>query len=76
MFAKRLQVQERLTDEIASVLYNKLEAKAVGVRITARHMCMESRGICKQGTTTTTTSTKGLFKDRGGFREEFLKGIE
>lgn len=75
MFAKRLQVQERLTEEIAEALYSGLGAKAVGVRVVARHLCMESRGICKQNSQTTTTSTRGSFLPLGESRGEFLRGI-
>lgn len=56
IFARRLQVQERLTSQIADALASNLDAKGVGVVITARHMCMESRGICQQGHHTITLS--------------------
>lgn len=75
MFSKRLQVQERLTEEIAESLYSIIEAKAVGVRIVARHLCMESRGICKQNSQTTTTATKGWFSGDNNFRKEFMGGV-
>ena len=56
MYARRLQVQERLTDQIADALHKHLQPKGVGVVIKARHLCMESRGICQQGHITITTS--------------------
>lgn len=72
IYARRLQVQERMTDQIADALYKFLEPKGVGVRITARHLCMESRGICQQGHTTITTALRGVIKTEPQPREEFL----
>lgn len=73
VFARRLQVQERLTDQIADALYEHLGAKGVGVVIKARHMCMESRGICQQGHHTVTTALRGAMKDEPETRAEFLR---
>ena len=73
MYARRLQVQERLTDQIADALFEHLEAKGVGVVIKARHMCMESRGICQQGHHTVTTALRGAMKDEPDTRSEFLR---
>lgn len=73
MYARRLQVQERLTDQIADALYEHLGAIGVGVVIKARHMCMESRGICQQGHHTITTSLRGAMKDEPDTRAEFLR---
>lgn len=73
MYARRLQVQERLTDQIADALYKHLDAAGVGVVIKARHMCMESRGICQQGHHTITTSLRGAMKDEPAARSEFLE---
>ncbi|WAX22410.1 GTP cyclohydrolase I [Pseudomonas phage MiCath] len=72
MFARRLQVQERLTQQIAESLYTVLGAKGVGVVIKARHMCMESRGICQQGHHTVTTALYGVIRDEAETRAEFL----
>jgi GTP cyclohydrolase I len=72
MYARRLQVQERLTSQIAESLQENLLPKGVGVMIRARHMCMESRGICQQGHHTVTISLKGAFKDEADTRAEFL----
>ena len=71
-YSKRLQVQERLTDQIADSLFKHLEPIAVGVQIKARHMCMESRGICQQGHHTITTSLRGAMLTDPTARAEFL----
>lgn len=73
IFARRLQVQERLTVQIADALHLSILApKGVGVIIRARHMCMESRGICKQGHHTITSALRGVMQT-GEPRAEFLK---
>ena len=71
-FAKRLQVQERLTIQIANALMTHLEPKAVGVVIRCRHMCMESRGIRTPGEETVTSSMLGELQPNLGMRTEFL----
>lgn len=71
-FARRLQVQERLTDQIADALVEHLQPLGVGVLIKARHLCMESRGICQQGHHTVTTALRGAIKDEPQTRSEFL----
>ena len=71
-FARRLQVQERLTDQIADALVEHLQPLGVGVLIKARHMCMESRGICQQGHHTITTALRGAVRDEPQTRSEFL----
>lgn len=71
-FARRLQVQERLTAQIADALNDNLQPKGVGVIIKARHMCMESRGVCQQGHHTITSALRGVFKEEGITRSEFL----
>lgn len=73
MYARRLQVQERLTDQIADALYEHLDAIGVGVVIKARHMCMESRGVCQQGHHTITTSLRGAMRNEPETRAEFLR---
>ena len=73
MFARRLQVQERRTEQIADALYEHLEAHGVGVVIKARHMCMESRGVCQQGHHTITTALRGAIRDEVETRAEFLQ---
>lgn len=72
MYARRLQVQERLTNEIADAIFYGLDALGVGVLVTARHLCMESRGICQQGHTTVTSALRGVIKDSSKARSEFL----
>lgn len=72
MFARRLQVQERLTSQIAHAIEENLEPKGVGVMIKARHMCMESRGICQQGHHTITTALIGAFLTEPETRAEFM----
>lgn len=71
-FARRLQVQERMTVQIADALVEHLQPKGVGVLVRARHMCMESRGICQQGHHTVTTALRGAMKDDPRTRSEFL----
>jgi len=73
MFARRLQVQERLTNQIADALEEHLQPKGVGVIIRARHLCMESRGICQQGHHTITSALRGVLKDKPEARAEFLE---
>lgn len=73
MFAQRLQVQERLTDQIADAIMEHLSPVGVGVVIKARHLCMESRGICQQGHHTITTSLRGVMMDDDQARSEFLR---
>lgn len=72
IYARRLQVQERMTCQIADALYEHLKPKGVGVRIYARHLCMESRGICQQGHQTITTALRGVIKEQKQARDEFL----
>lgn len=73
MHARRLQVQERLTNDIAEDLWTHLRPKGVGVIVRARHLCMESRGICQQGHHTVTSSLRGVFKDDPAARGEFMR---
>lgn len=72
IYARRLQVQERLTRQIADALQEHLQPIGVGVLIKARHMCMESRGICQQGHYTVTTALHGVIKNEPDARAEFL----
>lgn len=72
-FARRLQVQERLTSQIADALNDNLNPHGVGVIVKARHMCMESRGICQQGHHTITSALRGVIKNDENARAEFLK---
>ncbi len=72
VFAKRLQVQERLTNQIAEALMEDLKAKGCAVVIKARHMCMESRGVCKQGHHTITSALRGVVMEKPEVRAEFM----
>lgn len=76
MYARRLQVQERMTDQIADALWENLLPLGVGVMIKARHMCMESRGICQQGHHTITTALRGVMRTETSARAEFLRLAE
>jgi GTP cyclohydrolase IA len=72
VFAKRLQVQERLTGQVADALMEHLSPKGAGVTIRARHLCMESRGIQKQGHETITNALRGVIYEDPRARAEFL----
>jgi len=76
VFAKRLQVQERLTNQIAHTLYEVLKPKGVGVIIEAKHMCMVMRGVEKQNSFATTSSMLGVFRKSMRTREEFLRLVQ
>jgi GTP cyclohydrolase I len=71
-FARSLQVQERLTTQVAGWLERELEPKGVGVVLEAEHLCMSLRGIQKQGATTVTSALHGLVRDDSRTRQEFL----
>ncbi|MBL7818177.1 MAG: GTP cyclohydrolase I FolE [Saprospiraceae bacterium] len=75
VFARRLQVQERLTHQILDAIQDTLQPLGVAVVIEARHMCMMMRGVQKQNSTTTTSAFTGVFKDDEKTRNEFLKLI-
>jgi GTP cyclohydrolase IA len=72
MFARRLQLQERLTEDISQVVMEEVGAKGVGVMIEARHLCMMMRGVEKQNSTMVTSSVLGVFREHLATREEFL----
>ena len=73
VFARRLQVQERLGEQIANALDEVLQPKGVGVVIEAVHLCMMMRGVEKQGSRTITSSLRGAFRDDAKTRSEFLQ---
>lgn len=73
VFARRLQVQERLGEQIANALDEVLNPKGVGVVIEAVHLCMMMRGVEKQGSRTITSSLRGAFRDDAKTRSEFLQ---
>ena len=72
MFSRRLQVQERMTENIAKTLNDMLRPKGVAVVIEGEHMCMQMRGVEKQNSYATTSSMKGIFLKDSRTREEFL----
>lgn len=73
IFARRLQVQERLTDQVADAVAEVLKPQGVGVVIEAVHLCMMMRGIEKQNSRTITSSVRGVFQEDSRTREEFLR---
>ena len=75
MFARRLQVQERLTEQIADAITSKINPVGVAVVIEATHLCMAMRGVEKQNSTTVTSAMQGIFRDDARTRQEFLKLI-
>lgn len=74
-YARRLQVQERLTVQVADALFTELKPLGVGVVIKARHMCMESRGLRQQGHHTVTCALRGVFKEKPEARAEFMAWV-
>lgn len=76
LFARRLQVQERLTQQIAETLQEILQPKGVGVVIEAHHLCMQMRGVQKEGATVVTSAMLGAFRDKQPTREEFINLIK
>lgn len=73
VFAHRLQVQERLTNQVADSLVEHLQPLGVGVIVEATHFCMCSRGVNKQGSTTVTSALRGAMKEKPEARAEFLR---
>jgi len=73
VFARRLQVQERLTDEIADALMEVLDPLGVGVVVEASHLCMMMRGVEKQNSRAITSALRGVFRDDPKTRDEFLR---
>jgi len=72
MFARRLQIQERLTSDIANAIQENLRPQGVGVIIEARHLCMVMRGVEKQNSIASTSAMLGVFRDNKQTRDEFL----
>ncbi len=76
VFSRRLQVQERLTQQIAETLFDILEPDGVAVVIEARHLCMMMRGVEKQNSVATTSAMLGSFREDERTRNEFLKLLD
>jgi len=75
MYSRRLQIQERLTEQIARAIKDSIDAEGVGVIIEAQHLCMMMRGVEKQNSMMTTSSVLGSFHDSAATRNEFLSLI-
>ena len=75
MFARRLQIQERMTEEIANAVMAEAQAEGVGVVIRAKHLCMMMRGVEKQNSEMTTSAVLGTFRSDEKVRQEFLSLI-
>jgi GTP cyclohydrolase I len=75
MYARRLQVQERLTAQIADALQGLLQPQGVAVVVEATHMCMVMRGVQKSGSWTVTSAMKGVFANDARTRQEFMSLI-
>jgi GTP cyclohydrolase I len=73
VFARRLQVQERMTVQIGAALSEALNPRGVGVVVEARHLCMMARGVQKQSSKVTTSEMLGTFREDRRTREEFLQ---
>ena len=76
MFARRLQIQERMTEEIANAIMSEAKADGVGVVIKAKHLCMMMRGVAKQNSEMTTSAVLGTFRSDERVRQEFLSLIK
>src|SRR6187399_2343580 len=76
MFARRLQVQERLTMQVAEIINNTIRPKGVAVVVEAQHLCMIMRGVEKQNSIAVTSSMLGAFKDNHDTRDEFLNLLD
>lgn len=76
MYARRLQNQERITTQIADAIMSECRAKGAAVVLTARHLCMEMRGIKAAGAVTRTSAMRGVFKEEINTRNEFLNLIK
>ena len=75
MYARRLQLQERLTEQISQAIMSSIGAAGVGVMVEARHLCMMMRGVEKQNSVMVTSSVLGTFRESTATREEFLSLI-
>jgi len=76
MYARRLQIQERMTQQIANALKESINAEGVGVVVRARHLCMVARGVQKQQSWMVTSEMLGSFRNETATRQEFIRLIE
>jgi GTP cyclohydrolase IA len=76
VYARRLQIQERMSSQIADALVSALSPKGVAVVIEATHLCMVCRGVQKSGAAMRTTALRGIFKEDSAARAEFLDGVK
>jgi GTP cyclohydrolase I len=76
VYAKRLQIQEKMTAQIANAINNVLQPQGVGVIIRAEHYCMTARGIMKPGTDLVTSRMLGIFRSNAATRQEFLSMVQ
>jgi GTP cyclohydrolase I len=76
VFARRLQIQEQMTEQIANALNEYIKPKGVAVILDARHMCMEMRGVEKFSSSTITSALRGVFKENKKTKDEFLSIIK
>ncbi|HCC69426.1 MAG TPA: GTP cyclohydrolase I FolE, partial [Nitrospiraceae bacterium] len=76
ILAKRPQVQERLTSQLADLIMEKLKPKGAMVIIDAEHLCLSMRGLKKPGTRTVTSAVRGIFRSKDSTREELLELIK
>ncbi|MGG5288683.1 GTP cyclohydrolase I FolE [Pseudomonas shirazensis] len=75
MYARRLQIQENLTQQIAHAIYSTTDASGVAVVIEAQHLCMRMRGVEKQGSEMQTSAMLGSFEQSDGQRQEFMRAV-
>ena len=75
MFARRLQVQERMTQEIAGLMDDLVKPRGVGVVVEAHHLCASMRGVRKPGAVMTTSAVRGLFRTNASTRDEFMSHV-
>lgn len=76
IYARRLQVQERMTGQIVDALMNHLDCSGAAIVTQARHLCMESRGVQKIGTVTVCSALRGIIKDEPEVRAEFMSLVQ
>ena len=76
VFAKRLQIQEKMTDQIADAIMKELSPKGVMIMIEAEHMCMTMRGVKKPGSKTVSVATRGVFEQDALLQQQFFNMLQ